>query len=348
MSWWPFAHAAGEGRSHYLLDIGGTSIAGAAVLAAAGKPPLLCYDKRVPITLRAGEAPEAALARALSLVCVALANEGAPALMRAGAPSSTREVLVAIDAPWQQTIVHSEERRTEQPFTFTRHVLAEMLAGSKRMLTEGAEGASRHIEQHVVGVRLNGYEAATPFGKSARRATLIILVSWIHKVVVDAIYEAVRRELGTRHPTMVGGVSLRYRVLSASFPHERDMLILDAAGGAAALSLVRATTLIAIREFPGGESESAWIAAVVAALKDIAASYPLPRTILLVADAQAAQTHAASLASGSLAELWFNDAPPRIVPVSRLPGGEVAAVPEALPDIRLMLMARYVTLPALQ
>ena len=337
MSVWPFKSRAGGGSVSLLVDIGGTSAAMAILVHKAGIVPLICYAKRVPITAHESEAPEAALTRALTVLLGDLGTEGVTALRGASGLSAFDEAVVAIDAPWQQTIVRIEEKRSDTPFTFTKRTLAEILRTAEAAVTAGGD---RKVEQRVVGVRLNGYPTANPVGRSARRAALIILVSSMHEAAVEAIRTLLREKLRVV-PAFTSGVTLRYQVLRQTFPHERDLLILDAAGHAAALALVRARSLVAIREFPSGRDEQEWVAAVQKALGDIATSYPLPRTVLLVADEKEARAQAAALQAGGLQQLWVTEEPPKIVPVSRIPGGSVALAHGALPDIRLILMAEH-------
>ncbi len=329
-----------QATSYLLIDVGPTSVAGACAVYAPGSTPLLSYGKRVPIETRSDEAPEAAMERALTLICEALGKEGVATLARATGSGRADAVTVAIDAPWQQTIVHMEEKREERPFTFTRRVLTEILERSRSAITEDSD---RVVEQHVVGVRLNGYDSPSPLGQVARRATLLILISWIQSSVIATIRTIIREQFHHAHPSFVAGPTLRYQVLLASFPHERDMLILDAASHTGVLSLVRGRTLVAIQEFPGGETEDEWITAVNAALHEIAASYPLPHTVLLVADGADAATHASALESAHM-DAWLSKNPPKIIPVSRMPAAQVAVATEATPDIRLALMAQFITL----
>ena len=343
MSFLRFGARPRRGVARLLIDVGPSSVAGACAAYLPDSTPILCYNKRVPIIIHPDEPPETAMERALEMVCEALGTEGAAALGRLTGSGRIDEATISIDAPWQQTTMHMEEKREQEPFTFTRRTLAEILERSRSALTEDSD---RTVEQHVVGIRLNGYETARPFGQMARRATLLILISWIHSGIIEAIHTLIRRKFPISHPTFIGGPTLRYRALSAAFPHERNMLILDAAGHTAVLSLVRARMLVAVQEFPCGEEEDAWVAAVNGALRQVAASYPLPHTILLVADGAEAPAHARALEEAKLGTLWLSDDPPKIIPVSRMSAAQVAMTAEALPDIRLALMVQYAALGA--
>ena len=341
MSLFRFSAKSGSRVSRALIDIGPASVAGACAYFDDGKPPVLTYGKRAPIIVNPEDKPETAMGRTLELICDALLAEGLPTLAQAGA-GAFDEALVSIDAPWQQTVAHLEELREERPFTFTKRTLSSILAKSRSAI---AEDASKTVEQHVVGVRLNGYPTASPIGKSAHRAALVILISWMETSILSAATEVLRKRLHISRPTFVSGAALRYRALAANFPHEHDLLILDAASHAAAISLVRGHMLVAVNEFPAGDGEELWTKAVVEALRDLAASYPLPHTILLIADEADAPAHTAAIQSSSLGALWLSDNPPKVVVVSSAPKDAVEIASDVLNDIRLALMAEYAALP---
>lgn len=345
MSVWPFTTSRGAGPSgRILLDVGSASVAGACELESDGRAPMLVYGKRVPITAHATEEPLAALGRALALILSALETEGVTALSRAAPGTRVASALVALDAPWSMTTVRIEEERPSdaRAFFFTKRVLGEMLRHSEGALKHGPND---RVDQQVVGARLNGYLTAEPVGKAAHRASLLILASKIAGEPAEAIEHGLRERLRIHAPRFTSGAALRYRALCALFPHERELLILDAAGPAAAVSLVRARTLVAVREFPASGGAAAWAGAVRAVLQELATSYPLPRTIFLVVDEAEAAGRLATLNASELGALWFSDVPPKVIAISRITRGAVTLAPEMLPDIRLALMAYAGTIP---
>lgn len=277
--------------------------------------------------------------RTLDQVAQMLENEGLPTLSRAAGSARLDEALVSIDAPWQESVVRIEELSAPAPFTFTKRTLAEMLDRSHAAL---AAGTGRRIEQHVISTRLNGYETQRPFGARARRAALTILASSVSPDIAEAIGTIVRRRFRAAHARYAAGPALRYRALTAVFPHERDALIFDVSAPIGVLMLLRNGVLTAIQGFSTGEGSSA---AAEHALGVLAASYPLPRTALLIAEAGDAAREVERL-QAMLGALWLSDGPTRVIPISRLPAAHVAIAPEAPPDIRLALLARYAALPS--
>jgi hypothetical protein len=325
-------------RARALIDVSASSVAGALATYPAEGPATLVWTKRVPIIAHADEPPETAMGRALELIAGALVSEGAPVLARLSGSGRLDGVRVALDAPWQETDVRISEVREEQPFTFTRKMLARMLEQAE---AEHARAESLQIEQHVIGVRLNGYQTREPIGKRAHRASLTVITSSLRHEVVEQAEAVIRRHLHLSRAAYVSGPASRFQMLRAMFPHERDLLIIDSVGRAAAISLVRTGTLAAVKECAGGDDEGTWVAAVGAVLRELATMYPLPRTVLLVAPEDEAKARTQALGSAGLGALWLSDEPPSIIPVTRVAPEELVVGPEAQPDIRLALMARY-------
>lgn len=331
-----FSHST-KGESHVLIDIGQSSIAGAYTWSPPAAPPMVAWAKRVPIVSREGETPEIAMQRALELMGNALTTEGAPALARVAGNARIEQVVVAIDAPWQQTSVRVEQIAEAEPFTFSKRVLAEALA--KAAAESGqATAEGQEIEEHAIDIRLNGYQTRNPYGKRARRATFVILISSITTVLKEAVGATLKKYLHTADALYISGPSLRFQVLHSAFPHERDVLILDAIGTSIALSLVRQGILVAVAEPQAGQAP---LEAVRAALGEFAKAYPLPRTILLVTDEVDPPLTKAQLEGADLGALWLTERPPTILALTRAQLPNILNGPEALPDIRLALMAQY-------
>jgi hypothetical protein len=333
MGFWPF-RSSGQARAEALLDVRASSVAGGFVVYREAAPPVLAWGKRAPIIARENEAPEAALGRTLDLIAHDLATEGAPVLARVAGAASIRAVRVALDAPWQETEVRQEEKREERPVTFTRRMLAALLTE----LSSRDAGAPVDVEEHLVSIRLNGYQTAAPFGKRARRITLVVLISRMRHDVIAQVTAAVKRNFHLPHATCTSGPALRFEIVREAFPHERDALVIDAADAAGTASLVRAGALATMAPFVASAGGS-WVEGAAGALRAIATAYPLPHTIFLIA--AEADDRARELVTAGTRALWLSDDPPTVTPITRVAPEDLIVGPETLPDIRLALMARY-------
>lgn len=321
-----------------LIDFGADSIGGAYALSAPGEPPVLLYSRRLPVEARRGEPLERAALRALTVLLDALLREGAPVLVRAVGSGNVGEILVSFDSPWQTTAARVEHLEQDEPFVFTR-ALADALLEKTRDKTL----AGPFVEERVVSVMLNGYETREPYGKRARRAKIIALSSAINTSVAEEVISMLRGMYHTKHVAPVAAASLRYEAARLAFPHERDALIIDAMGRAPSAALVRRDMLAAFAEaVQVARGGSAYARRVGGTLAALAAQYPLPRTIFLLAREPDAEALRAELDPAKLGKLWLSNDPPKLVSVG--PGALGALMRHSsasAPDLMLALMALY-------
>lgn len=276
--------------------------------------------------------------RALQILGDALIRDGAPALVRSTGSGSADSVVVAIDAPWQKISVRTEQFEGREPFIFTRSLVAEKLEATA-VVAPGKVLA----DQSVIGTILNGYETRDPYGKEVRRASVIALTSSIDESVAGSITSVLGGIYHTKHIESIAGSSLRYQALRKAFPHEHDVLILDATGPFTSVALMRRGLLVSISEVTSGtDAPDTWLESVRAELAELARRFPLPRTIFLLARESDTDALREALDTAKLGNLWLSDDPPRIVPVlANHITALVRQVSPAPPDLPLLLMALY-------
>ncbi len=325
-------------ESVVLIDISAGSVAGAYAYRSEGQAPLLIYARRLPIESHVGEPHERAMLRALAVLGDALIREGSPELARATGSGTIADIVVSIDAPWQETSVRTEYFEGEVPFVFTKALVA------KAMQKADCTSAGKVVcDESVVGTLLNGYETHDPYGKKAHRAAVVILTSMIEESIVKDISEVLRGLYHTKRIKIISGSSLRYQAFRTAFPHEHNALILDATGPLVSIELVRNDLLVAISETSNGSvRDSTWAHEVTQGLAELAKRYPLPRSIFLLARQSETETAQKALATAKLGSLWLSDNPPKIVSI--LPShftGLVKQTDATLLDLPLLLMALY-------
>ena len=326
-------------ESIVLIDISAGSVAGAYAHYKEKEIPSVIYTRRLPIEIRADEPHEDAMLRALSVLGSALIREGAPVLARTTGSGSADTILVSVDAPWQETKVHTEHFERKTPFTFTKSMVDTALEKT-RVATPGKILA----DESIIGTILNGYETREPYGKTVHRASIVILTSCIDEKISESIVKILRSLFHTKNILSIAGSSLRYQAIRAAFPHERDALILDAIGPLISIVLVRKDLLAAVTEVSDAVSAGtgSWGQKVIGEFTELAKQYPLPRTIFLLAQEQNASSFERALNSAKLGKLWLSDSPPKVVPVraSHI-SGFIRQITTAPPDLPLLLMALY-------
>jgi len=325
-------------ESVVLIDIGASSIAGAYARYSEGELPAVLYTRRLPIEIRTDEPLEQAMLRALQVLGNDLIREGAPVLARATGSGSVSKIIVAIDAPWQETTVRTENFEAEEPFVFTKSLVAKRLAE-----TNVTPSDKLFADASIIGTILNGYETRTPYERKVHRASMVVLTSLIERKVADAIIAALRSLFHITTILPIAGNSLRYQTMREVFPHERDALILDATDGSLiSVALVRKGIFVTMVQIPTPTDMQEWISTVTVELTEISKHFPLPRTIFLLAHEPEIFTLREMLDTANFGSLWLSDNPPKIVSVlkSQL-SGLVQQKTTNPADIVLLLMALF-------
>lgn len=320
-----------------LIDIGAASVSGAYAHYKGGETPVVLYTQRLSIEIRKDESYEVSMLRTLSMICTDLIREGSPILLRAAGSGSVDNILVSINAPWQETSVRTERFEKKEPFIFTKSMVERAM--EQTQITREKKSI---VDESIIGTILNGYETSEPYGKKVHRASVIILTSLINHDISDSINSIIRSAYHTDHILPIAGSSLHYQALCHAFPHEYDMLILDATGPMTSIVLVRKKLFIDIAEVSVALDNAEWAEKLMSEFSHLAEQYPLPRTIFLLAQEADVQSLQKKLLGANLGSLWLSDNPPTIVAVlaSHL-NNSIRQITTASPDLPLLLMALY-------
>lgn len=333
-----FSHKPKVTESVLLVDIGTTFVAGAYVQYTRGELPTLIYTERVPIEAHDGELEEQAMLRTLKALGESMIRQGAPVLARVTGSGSVHMILVSVDAPWQETTVHTEHFEEEQPFMFTQSLI------NKRLETGHTKPLEKElVDESIVGTILNGYETHSPYGKKVHRASVIVLTSLIERRVAAGIVSTLEQLYHNKRIFPIAGSSLRYQAMRKIFPHEQNAIILDATNTElASISLVRKSLLVTLIQARAVKQENGWVTTVTSELTEIAKQYPLPRTIFLLAHEADADALRKMLDTVNFSSLWLSDNPPKIVPIVRSQiMNNVRQLTETPPDVVLLLIAVF-------
>jgi len=322
-----------------LIDIGANSIAGALARYTDTALPTIVYASRLPIEIQANEEHSAAMLRALEMLGNTLAQEGVPALVRATGRHTINTVLVSIDSPWQETVAHTVPAGNGGGFVFT-----------KKLVTDAVQKVSApkpgrvFTDVSVIGTILNGYSIRNPYGKRARTALIIVLTSSIDAKAVDGVNLIFERLFTGKRVVIIAGTSLRYQAVRVAFPHEHEALVIDATGPLPEIALIRNNFLVGVSETPESLASAGGVRAedFMRCFADLAKSYPLPRTIFLLARDSELDAVLKTLDSVNFSTLWFSDTKPKIIPLlTKHLAGLVQQKTTLAPDLPLLLMALY-------
>jgi len=368
-----------KSRTVALIDITSSSIGGAYLALAHGKPPVILYTTRVPLEPHATEPLDEALPRTLEALLHLMATEGAVALRASAGTGHPDEVFVSLTSPWQIGSVHSKVIEKDKPFIFTHQVLS---AASQSV--ENPPAGFTRMSDLVLATMLNGYEIDSPIGKKVNRAELFILSSSIQEDVLALVRKAVRKAFHTAHVDFAAFMSEAYAGLADLYPHQRDFMLIDIGNETTDTILVKHGLLVNVSSIPHGvgeitraargvgvsspvvpmegplapgildtrrntsfaskidESEAAWLAVLRETLAVQASQEPLPRTVFLLAEESVRDFLRRLLDAPSLRTLWLTDEPLSAIPLTNqqfLSSVQAATGESFPPSIALLALA---------
>ncbi len=334
-----FSRTPKNTESVVLIDIGTSSVAGAYVHYAEGELPTFLYTESEPIKAHKGEPEEGAMLRALKTLGETLIREGAPILARTTGSGTAQKIIVSIDAPWQETTVHTEHFEENEPFIFTENMVSKRLKETHKELEE----KKMLVDESIIGTILNGYGTQEPYGKKANHASVIVLTSLIESGIATNIVSTLEHLFHRTSVLPIAGNSLRYQAMREVFPHERDALILDATNEElSSISLVRRGLIVSLIQAKVRSGADAWATTITNELAELSNQFPLPRTIFLLARESDINSLQKALDTVNFGALWLSDNPPKIVPVLKTHmSTSVRQSTEQPVDVVLLLMALF-------
>lgn len=320
-------------ESVVLIEVSAESVGGAYAVFAKDEVPTIVYTQRFAIPVHEGEVRERTLLRTLQTLGETLIREGAPILARSTLSGRAGTVVASIDTPWQKTLLRSQKFDPAEPFIFTKKLVDTLLEETSRSVP-----GKILVDESIVGTTLNGYETRDPYGKRAHRAALVVLTSFIDERLARAVASTLRGVYHTDRVFPIAATSLRFQSLRTAFPHERDVLMVDATGATSSIALVQGGLFTHLADIRETKTYPVWREHVTKELAELAKRYSLPRTIFLLAP----EAKAISLQKGLAGLKLFLDKPPKIIPVqaSHL-STHVRQAASTPPDLALMLMALF-------
>lgn len=321
---WPFGKK-GSGESVAVIDIGSSSVGAALVYMQEGLPLVMCYSVRLPVEHKDPLTLTDRMLRTFTEVGERLVREGAPQLRTASGNGSIDRAVVSIGSPWQDARIETKTINPGAPFTFTKHLAVDTLAKD-----EAPEG--RTMTQTVVATFLNGYPTAEPFGKTAKRAEIVVLSSSLETIILESIESAVTKLFHTKEAKFVGFADLCYSTLRTLYPHEKEFIVISVGGEATDVASIKRGHVVDVGAVLQGANtlqralhpeatdaqaptKEAWVSELTRVLRDLAMHHALPRTVFIIAAEEVRSFLKETLGASELEALWLSEEPVSIIAV---------------------------------
>lgn len=244
-----------ESSKYLLIDIGSDFISATLVAVSAmapfKKPEIYFFTKeRIAVSENFDfKFFVMQMGKALKKVCTDVVHSS---------NSIPEEVHVFLHSPWcaQQNRNITFVKTSSFEFTqgFARELIKRELARIGKENSGLVSGPANVFEYQTVGVKLNGYEVANPFGKSAKEVSMNVETAFAEEEILNNIKELLAHAFNERNIIFHSAVLSSYVAVMDTVSDVKDFLLLTVGGNISELTLVRNDKLLQSASFPCGEN----------------------------------------------------------------------------------------------
>lgn len=176
---------------------------------------------------------------------------------KVGAPE---EIICVMASPWYLSETRTIKMSRENSFVFTKRLAEELFQKELTQVKEmyqkkygGVESAPSVIEHQTLGISLNGYTIADPFGKRTRSLEMNMVISLSPKVCLEGIQKALSpiyhsTPISFSSFTVASYIAVRDRYIGTD-----SYLLVDISGEITDIGVVRRGILTEVLSFPFGK-----------------------------------------------------------------------------------------------
>lgn len=173
-------------------------------------------------------------------------------------PHSGKTFSVFFASPWYASQTRVSKNTFAAPALVTEKILQEIqkkeVEDFKAFEMKKLGTDALVIETQNVQVKLNGYETATPEGKSATSLQTSIYVSIVPKKIIHAVTEKISGIFHSRNVSFYTFPFSLFAVMRDIFFHQKNFFFLDISGEVTDVSIVRDNVLEETVTFPQGKN----------------------------------------------------------------------------------------------
>lgn len=179
-----------------------------------------------------------------------LGSNGLKAVHQYDPKMPIRYVQVALCAPWAYTVTKAINYENEHPFEVTRDLVEELVATAKKQTQETSVGGEiveklglRTIHEETVGVEINGYSIAHPYGQKGRSISIAHITEVANEKVLATLEDALQKILPRVTVDSFSFMYLFYRALKDLHPHTSEICVIDVTNEATEIGIIRDNVL---------------------------------------------------------------------------------------------------------
>lgn len=245
-----------KGELVAILDIGSGSVGGALVEFQEGNKPSIIFSVREQIVLQNEFKFDRFLASMLTSSDKVLGH------LRKHTDRKISHTLCTLSAPWYvsqtRTIAYEDPKKMVVTKKRVDELITKEVSKIKQVFDEHYRGITESpaeiIEIESVNIKLNGYETAEPFGKTAKNFEANLYVSMSSSHILQSLRERINRALGVREVSFRSFALVAFSTLRDIYVDQHDFIFIDISGEMTDISIVRNDTLIETLSFSFGKN----------------------------------------------------------------------------------------------
>lgn len=243
-----------------VFDIGSGSVGGAIVLASAAAPVRVLYSFRSDIPFQeetSGARLLPLMLRALSQAARALTHEGFDASGFGNHRPRITEAIVSLSAPWVVSRTSFVRMKNQTPALISPEIVASLIEHASHDQTAEKAAPPKGgvpIERKLVKSVLNGYETASPYGKTALEAEFAVFESFALQNMTERIADTITEVMHAHHISFHSFSLTAFAVLREIYPGVQDFILTDVSGEQTELSVVKEAIVAETATFPFGRN----------------------------------------------------------------------------------------------
>jgi hypothetical protein len=250
-----------------VFNIGSSSVGAGLVKFRPDQVPEIVYTTREPIPYQEIVSPERFLTdmvKTLGTVHARLHKEGLAHLKFTQYGShKMRHVLYAFSSPWAASQTKIASIENPEPVTITREMVQNVIAKAEKSFESEVVDPTHNselkdklsvIENRIIQIRLNGYEATEPYGKKAKRVDVSFFISLVPKMVIDRVSDASLGALHSHDTHFTSAQLASYSALREIFSGRQGFIVLDIGGEVSDVSVIKNGLILETASFPLGRN----------------------------------------------------------------------------------------------
>ena len=171
-------------------------------------------------------------------------------------PHHPSDIQVVLASPWYSSQTRTITYTKPQPFVCTKKLIESLITAEVSHALKDAQGLfgpdAILIEQHIAGIKLNGYHTQVPYGKKVTSLECSLIMTTASKSVLVGFRDTLHRAYGDRPVRFTTSAIATFVVMRDRTKHLDDAVVIDIGEEITDVAFVRQGVILSQHSFPVG------------------------------------------------------------------------------------------------